>query len=70
MALQPSRMRPRVATYAKQAEATKAVDFVLNIIPDSVVGARRGDMLQVLLFAVCSAFRCRRWASAVNACAA
>src|SRR5580698_7066625 len=41
-----------VATYVKQAEAQKSVDFVLNIIPDSVVGAlARGDILQVLLFA-------------------
>ena len=30
-----------VATYVKQAEAQKSVDFVLNIIPDSVVGALR-----------------------------
>ena len=46
-----------VATYAKQAEAAKAVDIVLNIIPDSVVGAlARGDMLQVLLFAVLFGF--------------
>jgi aerobic C4-dicarboxylate transport protein len=46
-----------VASYAKQAEATKSVDFVLNIIPDSVVGAlARGDMLQVLLFAVLFGF--------------
>src|ERR1700722_6177111 len=28
-----------VATYVKQAESQKSVDFVLNIIPDSVVGA-------------------------------
>src|ERR1700761_8386151 len=36
-----------VASYVKQAEATKSVDFVLNIIPDSVVGAfARGDILQ------------------------
>jgi aerobic C4-dicarboxylate transport protein len=41
-----------VASYVKQAEAQKSVDFVLNIIPDSVVGAlARGDILQVLLFA-------------------
>jgi aerobic C4-dicarboxylate transport protein len=46
-----------VATYAKQADAVKAVDVVLNIIPDSVVGAlARGDMLQVLLFAVLFGF--------------
>jgi aerobic C4-dicarboxylate transport protein len=30
-----------VASYVKQAEAQKSVDFVLNIIPDSVVGALR-----------------------------
>src|SRR6202051_3065334 len=42
-----------VATFVKQAEAQKSVDFVLNIIPDSVVGAlARGDILQVLLFAI------------------
>jgi aerobic C4-dicarboxylate transport protein len=46
-----------VATYVKQAEAEKAVDFVLNIIPDSVVGAlARGDILQVLLFAILFGF--------------
>jgi aerobic C4-dicarboxylate transport protein len=46
-----------VATYVKQAEATKSVEFVLNIIPDSVVGAlARGDILQVLLFAILFGF--------------
>jgi aerobic C4-dicarboxylate transport protein len=46
-----------VATYVKQAEAHKSVDFVLNIIPDSVVGAlARGDILQVLLFAILFGF--------------
>jgi aerobic C4-dicarboxylate transport protein len=46
-----------VASYVKQAEATKSVDFVLNIIPDSVVGAfARGDILQVLLFAILFGF--------------
>ena len=46
-----------VANYVKQAEATKSVDFVLNIIPDSVVGAlARGDILQVLLFAILFGF--------------
>src|SRR5882757_1919332 len=38
-----------VAHYVKQAEAQKSVDFTLNIISDSVVGAlARGDILQVL----------------------
>ena len=46
-----------VAGYVKQAEATKSVDFVLNIIPDSVVGSlARGDILQVLLFAILFGF--------------
>src|ERR1700761_4394985 len=46
-----------VATYVKQAEAQKSVDFVLNIIPDSVVGAfARGDILQALLFAILFGF--------------
>jgi aerobic C4-dicarboxylate transport protein len=46
-----------VATYVKQAEAQKTVDFVLNIIPDSVVGSlARGDILQVLLFAILFGF--------------
>src|SRR4030088_1584252 len=46
-----------VATFVKQAEAQKSVDFVLNIIPDSVVGAlARGDLLQVLLFAILFGF--------------
>ncbi len=46
-----------VANYVKQAAETKSVDFVLNIIPDSVVGAlARGDILQVLLFAILFGF--------------
>jgi aerobic C4-dicarboxylate transport protein len=46
-----------VAGFAKQASETKAVDFVLHIIPDSVVGAfARGDVLQVLLFAILFGF--------------
>jgi aerobic C4-dicarboxylate transport protein len=46
-----------VASFAKQAAAQKSVDFVLNIIPDSVVGAlARGDILQVLLFAILFGF--------------
>ncbi|RTL92637.1 MAG: cation:dicarboxylase symporter family transporter, partial [Bradyrhizobiaceae bacterium] len=46
-----------VAGYVKQAQAQKSVDFVLNIIPDSVVGAlARGDILQVLLFAILFGF--------------
>ena len=46
-----------VKSFADQAGHQKSVDFVLNIIPDSVVGAfARGDILQVLLFAVIFGF--------------
>lgn len=46
-----------VAGFEKQAEARHAVDFVLDIIPDSVVGAfAKGDVLQVLLFAILFGF--------------
>ena len=42
-----------VAQFAKAAHEMKSVDFVLNIIPDSVVGGfARGDILQVLLFSI------------------
>jgi aerobic C4-dicarboxylate transport protein len=46
-----------VAGFAKQAEAQHSVDFVLNIIPDSVIGAfAKGDILQVLLFSILFGF--------------
>ncbi|MBB3019987.1 aerobic C4-dicarboxylate transport protein [Microvirga lupini] len=46
-----------VAGYAKQAAEQKPVDFILHIIPDSVVGAfAQGDILQVLLFAILFGF--------------
>ena len=46
-----------VKSFSDQAGNQKTVDFVLNIIPDSVVGAfARGDILQVLLFAVIFGF--------------
>ncbi len=46
-----------VKAYVEQASAQKSVDFVLNIIPDSVVGAfARGEILQVLLFAILFGF--------------
>src|SRR6202165_6333220 len=45
------------ANDVKQAEAQNSVDFVPNIIPDSAVGAlARGDILQVLLFAILFGF--------------
>ena len=47
----------KVASYAKQAAEMKPVDFILHVIPDSVVGAfARGDILQVLLFAILFGF--------------
>ena len=46
-----------VQGYVKQAGEMKSVDFVLHIIPDSVVGAfAAGDILQVLLFSVLFGF--------------
>jgi aerobic C4-dicarboxylate transport protein len=42
-----------VAAYASGAKSLTATDFVLHIIPDTVVGAfADGDILQVLLFSV------------------
>ena len=42
-----------VAKFAKAAHDMKAVDFVLNIIPDAAVGGfAKGDILQVLLFSI------------------
>ena len=44
-------------TYVDQAGGMKSVDFVMNIIPDSVVGAfAKGDILQVLLFSILFGF--------------
>ncbi len=46
-----------VKTYVDQAGGMKSVDFVMNIIPDSVVGAfAKGDILQVLLFSILFGF--------------
>ncbi|GLH79088.1 C4-dicarboxylate transport protein 2 [Bradyrhizobium sp. SSBR45G] len=46
-----------VASYAKQASEMKSVDFVLHIIPDTVVGAfAQGEILQVLLFSILFGF--------------
>jgi len=46
-----------VETFAKQAQAQKSVDFILHIIPDTVVGAfANGEILQVLLFSVLFGF--------------
>jgi len=46
-----------VAKYADQAAHRSPADFVLDIIPDSVIGGfARGDILQVLLFSVLFGF--------------
>lgn len=46
-----------VAKFASEATHQKSVDFVLNIIPDSVIGAfAKGDILQVLLFSILFGF--------------
>jgi aerobic C4-dicarboxylate transport protein len=46
-----------VASYAKQASEMKSVDFVLHVIPETVVGAfAQGEILQVLLFAILFGF--------------
>jgi len=42
-----------VANYATQAESLSAVQFILNIIPNTIVGAfAEGNILQVLFFSV------------------
>jgi len=46
-----------VASFAKQASEMKSVDFVLHVIPETVVGAfAQGEILQVLLFAILFGF--------------
>jgi aerobic C4-dicarboxylate transport protein len=42
-----------VSAYATASEHLTTTDFILNVIPDSVVGGfARGDILQVLLFSI------------------
>ena len=49
-------MRPR-SPLSPSRRAQKNVDFILHIIPDTVVGAfAEGDILQVLLFSVLFGF--------------
>lgn len=50
-------MRPldtkAVNTYAAQAHDATIIGFLMNIIPDTIVGAfAKGDILQVLFFSV------------------
>ena len=50
-------MPPPSSNIPSRPVSMKSVDFVLNIIPDSVVGAfAKGDILQVLLFAILFGF--------------
>src|SRR5271168_4581581 len=47
----------KVAEYAGQAKSHSPVEFLLHIIPDSVVGAfAEGNILQVLLFSILFGF--------------
>ena len=50
----PSAVNPEaVSAYATASRHLTATEFVLNVIPESVVGAfARGDILQVLLFSI------------------
>src|SRR6201988_4795495 len=46
-----------VEKFAEQAHAQNSVDFILHIIPDTVVGAfATGEILQVLLFSILFGF--------------
>ncbi len=46
-----------VAKYTQQAAGHSTVDFLLNIIPDSIIGAfAKGDILQVLFFSILMGF--------------
>ena len=46
-----------VAKFAKEAAGHNTTEFLLNIIPESVVGAfAKGDVIQVLLFAILFGF--------------
>ena len=49
--------KTRLDAFVKQAGEQKTTDFFLNIIPDTVAGAfAKGDILQVLLFALLFGF--------------
>ena len=56
--IDPQTLDPKIgASYANQAHALSTVDFLLNIIPTSFFDAfAKGDLLQVLLVAVLTAF--------------
>ena len=53
-----------IASYTAGAKSLSAVDLVLHIIPDSVVGAfAGGEILQVLLFSILFGLALARWAT-------
>ncbi len=58
MNVDPSRLDPKsIAAYANAAKEQGVVEFLLNVIPSSVVDAfAKGDIIQVLLFSVLFGF--------------
>lgn len=56
--IDPKTLDPGLSqTYAQKAQSLSTVDFLLNIIPNTFFGAfASGDILQVLLIAILSAF--------------
>jgi aerobic C4-dicarboxylate transport protein len=54
LGVDPATLDPgAVATYGAQAQKLTTIDFILNVIPTTVVDAfARGDLLQILLFSV------------------
>ncbi len=56
--IDPLSLDPKIgASYASKADAISSVDFVMNIIPTSFFDAfAKGDLLQVLLIAILTAF--------------
>jgi aerobic C4-dicarboxylate transport protein len=61
-----------IRQYAAQGQQLHAVDFLLNIIPDTAVGAfAKGEILQVLLLAILAGLALSAWpqgATLVEAC--
>ena len=61
--IDPRTLDPSVAAgYVNQAHhATGLVDYLMNLVPDTFVGAfARGDLLQVLILAILSGIACSR----------
>jgi aerobic C4-dicarboxylate transport protein len=58
----PSTLDPSIAaSYVKSAQADTITEHLVNIIPDTFVGAfAGGDLLQVLLIAILTGFACTR----------